>query len=46
MVQRTMEETDWVKEYVDNSMTQRIEIVKSGMSETTRQFDRKCMEID
>ena len=46
MIQRTMEETDWVKEYVDNSMIQRIEIVKSGMSEITRQFDRRFKEID
>ena len=28
MIQRTMEETDWMKEYIDSSMTQRTEVIK------------------
>jgi len=46
MTQRIMEETDWMKEYVDNSMTQHIEVVKSGISEVARQFDRRFQEVD
>ena len=46
MIQRTIEETDWMKECVDNSMTQRIEVVKSGISEVARQFDRRFQEED
>jgi hypothetical protein len=46
IIQRTMEETDWMKEYVDNSMTQRIEVIKSGISEVARQFDRRFQEAD
>ena len=45
MIKRTMEETDWVKEYVDNSMTQRVEIIKSGISETNRRYENKFKEI-
>ena len=46
MILRKMEETDWVKEYVDNTMTQRIKVVKSGMSDIRRQFDRRFKKID
>ena len=46
MIQRTMEELDWMKEYVDSSMTQRIEVIKSGTSELARQFDRRFQELD
>ena len=46
MIQRTMEETDWMKEYIDSSMTQRTEVIKSGISEVARQFDRRFQELD
>ena len=46
LVRKTMEETDWLKGYMDTSITQRSEVIKAGITEMARQVDRRFQEME